>query len=45
MPERKGVQRSVRAANINIEPEDLLHDDPIGIVLWRYKAKTYDFLK
>ena len=32
MPERKGVQRSVRTANINTEPEDLLHDDPIDIV-------------
>ena len=32
MPERKGVQRSVRTANINTEPEDLLHDDLIDIV-------------
>ena len=32
MPGRKGVKRSVRTANINIEPEDLLHDDPIDIV-------------
>ena len=29
---RKGVKRSVRTANIDIEPEDLLHDDPIDIV-------------
>ena len=32
MPGRKGVKRSVRAANIDIEPEDLVHDDPIDIV-------------
>ena len=32
MPGRKGVKRSVRTANIDIEPEDLLHDDPIDIV-------------
>ena len=32
MPERKGVKRSVRTANIDIEPEDLLDDDPIDIV-------------
>ena len=32
MPERKGVKRSVRTANIDTEPEDLLHDDPIDIV-------------
>ena len=31
MPGRKGVRRSVRTANINTEPEDLLHDDPIDI--------------
>ena len=29
---RKGVKRSVRTANIDIEPEDLLHDDLIDIV-------------
>ena len=29
---RKGVKRSVRTANIDAEPEDLLHDDPIDIV-------------
>ena len=32
MPERKGVKRSLRTANIDTEPEDLLHDDPIDIV-------------
>ena len=32
MPGRKRVKRSVRTANIDIEPEDLLHDDPVGIV-------------
>ena len=32
MPGRKGVKRSVRTANINIKPEDLLHDDPLDIV-------------
>ena len=32
MPGRKGVKRSVRTANIDIEPEDLLDDDPIDIV-------------
>ena len=32
MPGRKGVKRSVRTANIDTEPEDLLHDDPIEIV-------------
>ena len=32
MPGRKGVKCSVRTANIDIEPEDLLHDDPIDIV-------------
>ena len=31
MPERKGVKRSVKTANIDIEPEDLLDDDPIDI--------------
>ena len=31
MPGRKGVKRSVRTANIDIEPEDLLDDDPIDI--------------
>ena len=29
---RKGVKRSVRTANIDIEPEDLLDDNPIDIV-------------
>ena len=32
MPGRKGVKRSVRTANIDSDPEDLLHDDPIDIV-------------
>ena len=32
MPGRKGVKSSVRTADIDIEPEDLLDDDPIGIV-------------
>ena len=32
MPGRKGVKRSLRTANIDTEPEDLLHDDPIDIV-------------
>ena len=32
MPGRKGIKRSVRARNIDIEPEDLLHDDPIDTV-------------
>ena len=32
MPGRKGVKRSVKTANIDIEPEDLLDDDPIDIV-------------
>ena len=32
MPGRKGIKRSVRAPNIDIEPEDLLHDDPIDTV-------------
>ena len=32
MPGRKGVKHSVKTANIDIEPEDLLHDDPIDIV-------------
>ena len=32
MPGRKGVKRSVRTAKIDIEPEDLLHDNPIDIV-------------
>ena len=32
MPVRKGVKRTVKTANIDIEPEDLLHDDPIDIV-------------
>ena len=32
MPGRKGVRRSVRTANIDTEPEDLLHDDPMDIV-------------
>ena len=31
MPGRKGVKRSIKTANIDIEPEDLLHDDPIVI--------------
>ena len=31
IPGRKGVKRSVQTANIDIEPEDLLHDDPIDI--------------
>ena len=32
MPGRKGVKRSLRTANIDIEPEDLLHDDPIDVL-------------
>ena len=32
MPGRKGVKRSLRTANIDTEPEDLLHDDSIDIV-------------
>ena len=32
MPGRKGVKRSARITNIDIEPEDLLNDDPIDIV-------------
>ena len=32
MPGRKGVKRSLRTANIDTEPEDLSHDDPIDIV-------------
>ena len=32
MPGRKGVRRSVRTANIDTEPEDLLHDDPMDIL-------------
>ena len=32
MPGRNGVKRSVRTANIDIEPEDLLDDDAIDIV-------------
>ena len=32
MPGRKGVKRSVKTANIDIEPEDLVDDDPIDIV-------------
>ena len=32
MPGRKGVKRSVKTANIDIEPEDLLDADPIDIV-------------
>ena len=32
MPGRKGFKRSVRTADIDIEPEDLLDDDPIDIV-------------
>ena len=32
MPGRKGVKLSVRTANIDTKPEDLLHDDPIEIV-------------
>ena len=32
MPGRKGVKRFVKTANIDIEAEDLLHNDPIGIV-------------
>ena len=32
MSGRKGVKRSIRTANIDIEPEDLLDDDPIDIV-------------
>ena len=43
MPGRKGIKRSVRARNIDIEPEDLLHDDPIDTV--RIPAKTYGLLK
>ena len=31
MPGRKGVKRSTRTANIDIEPEDLLHDDLIDL--------------
>ena len=31
IPGRKGAKRSVQTANIDIEPEDLLHDDPIDI--------------
>ena len=29
---RKGVERSARTANIDIEPEDLLHNDLIDVV-------------
>ena len=43
MPGRKGVKRSVKTANIDIEPEDLLDDDPIDI--GGYQAKTYDLLR
>ena len=32
MPGRKGVKRPVKTANTDIEPEDLLDDDPIDIV-------------
>ena len=32
MPGRKGVKRSARTTNIDIEPEDLLHDDLIDLV-------------
>ena len=32
MPGRKGVKRSARTTTIDIEPEDLLHDDPRDIV-------------
>ena len=32
MPGRKGVKRSVRTANIDSDPEDLLHHDPIDTV-------------
>ena len=32
MPGRKGVKHFVKTASIDIEPEDLLHDDPIGTV-------------
>ena len=29
---RKGIKRSARNANIDSEPDDLLHDDPIDIM-------------
>ena len=32
MPGRKGVKRSVKTANIDSDPEDLLHYDLIDIV-------------
>ena len=32
MPGRKGIKRSARTANIESEPDGLLHDDPIDIM-------------
>ena len=43
MPGRKGAKRSVKTANIDIEPKDLLHDDLIDIV--KIPSQTYDLLK
>ena len=39
LPGRQRVKRSARTANINSEPEGLLHDDTIDIV--RYQTKIY----
>ena len=41
MPGRKGVKRFVRTANIDIAPEDLLHDDQIDIL--RIRSQNIGF--